>query len=189
MFHPRYDGAYPPPPPPPSPRGDFGSGGFRARRGMIEPAILELLLEKPMHGYEVISQLEEKSNGMWRPSAGSIYPTLQLLEEKELVESSEKDGKKVYTLTDKGRGAAELAKEQSDHLRAGFEHFADRDRAEGRRMNLHHSYQRQFHKDMGDVIKLMRQIFRKGTKSQKEAMGEAVEQFKARLNAISEGEI
>jgi len=156
---------------------------------MIEPAILELLLEKPMHGYEIISTLEEKSHGMWRPSAGSIYPTLQLLEEKDLVTSETKNGKKVYTITKQGKGAAQAAMEQMEHLREASGYFTDLDRAEGRRMNWRHDYQRQFHRDVGDVIKLMRQIFRKGTKSQKEAMGAAVEQFKANLRAISEGDI
>lgn len=107
-------------------------GGFRARRGMIEPAILELLLEEPMHGYEIISQLEERSHGMWRPSAGSVYPTLQLLEEKDLVTSETKGGKKVYSLTEKGKGAAQAVEEQKEHLRS---FWADK-KAESKHMRL-----------------------------------------------------
>ncbi len=95
---------------------DFGGmrgwhGGHRARRGDMKPIILRLLQSKPMHGYEIISQLEEKSHGMWRPSAGSVYPTLQLLEEQELVTSKEINGKKVYSLTDKGKEDAAQAEE------------------------------------------------------------------------------
>lgn len=92
--------------------------GHRIRRGNMAPIILTLLLERPMHGYEIISSLSEKSHGLWRPSAGSIYPNLQLLEEQEMVKCEEKDGKKVYTLTDKGRASAEEAK---DHLKNRFE--------------------------------------------------------------------
>ena len=96
---------------------DLRRGPFRARRGMIEPAILELLLERPMHGYEIISQLEERSHGMWRPSAGSVYPTLQLLEEKDLVIAKSESGKKVYSLTDLGKEGGEKAKQQKENLR------------------------------------------------------------------------
>ena len=79
---------------------------FRAGRGDISLIILHVLREKPMHGYEVIRTLEERSHGLWRPSAGSVYPTLQLLEEQELVKARETDGKKVYSLTEKGETAA-----------------------------------------------------------------------------------
>ncbi len=85
----------------------YGWPGGRAQRGDIAPIILHALHAKPMHGYEVISHLEEKSHGMWRPSAGSVYPTLQLLEEQDLVTSDTKDGKKVYTLTESGLKEAE----------------------------------------------------------------------------------
>jgi DNA-binding PadR family transcriptional regulator len=60
-----------------------------------------------MHGYEMIQELEARTDGQWRPSAGSIYPTLQLLEDEGLVSSEEVDGKRVFSLTDAGRKAAE----------------------------------------------------------------------------------
>ena len=66
-----------------------------------------------MHGYEMIQQLEERSGGRWRPSAGSIYPTLQLLEDEGLVSGEEVDGKRVLSLTDEGRKAAEERSERS----------------------------------------------------------------------------
>lgn len=65
--------------------------------------MLRLIAEKPMHGYDLIRDLEERSGGMWRPSPGSIYPTLQMLEDEGLVKSEEQDGKRVYTITDAGR--------------------------------------------------------------------------------------
>lgn len=76
---------------------------IQAKRGDIGPLLLSLLAQKPMHGYEIIRHLEEKSHGMWRPSPGSVYPTLQLLEEQGLIKGREDDGKKVYELTEAGR--------------------------------------------------------------------------------------
>ena len=80
---------------------------FRAGRGMMEPAILAALSERPMHGYEVISYIEKRSQGFWRPSPGSVYPTLTLLEEEGLVTAEEVDGKRRFTLTEAGRTEAE----------------------------------------------------------------------------------
>jgi DNA-binding PadR family transcriptional regulator len=82
----------------------MGRGGMR--RGEIRPLILAVLVQKPMHGYEVIGALEAQSGGRWRPSAGSVYPTLQQLADEGLVTSQEVDGRRTYTLTDAGREAA-----------------------------------------------------------------------------------
>ena len=83
-----------------------GHGRHRVRRGDVRSAILALLDDRSMHGYEMIQELEERTGGRWRPSAGSIYPTLQLLEDEGLVSAEEADGKRVYSLTDAGREAA-----------------------------------------------------------------------------------
>lgn len=92
--------------------GTRGRGGFRSgrrgRRGDIRAAILTLLAERPMHGYEMIREITERSRDLWRPSPGSVYPTLQLLDDEGLVTGSESEGsKKLFELTDKGRDAAE----------------------------------------------------------------------------------
>jgi DNA-binding PadR family transcriptional regulator len=82
----------------------------------VRSAILVLLVERPMHGYEIIGELSERTEGLWKPSAGSIYPTLQLLEDEGLVsaqadEGAGTTGKRRYTLTAEGQAAAaELAK-------------------------------------------------------------------------------
>src|SRR6516164_1635163 len=91
------------------PRGAWRRGGpGRGRRGDVRAAILVLLAERPMHGYEMIQQIAERSNGIWRPSPGSVYPTLQLLDDEGLITASETDGsKKLFELTDEGRAAAE----------------------------------------------------------------------------------
>ena len=83
--------------------GPGGRGRPGVRRGEVRTLILGALDERPMHGYEVIQALEQKSRGMWRPSAGSIYPTLQLLSDEGLVSSEEVDGRRTYSLTDEGR--------------------------------------------------------------------------------------
>ena len=86
--------------------------GRRMRRGDVRVALLEALVEGPAHGYELITRLEQRTGGMWRPSAGSVYPTLQLLEEQGLVSGRDEDGKRVYELTDEGRTEAEAARER-----------------------------------------------------------------------------
>jgi DNA-binding PadR family transcriptional regulator len=82
-----------------------GRGRHRVRRGDVRSAILALLDDRPMHGYEMIQELEERTGGRWTPSAGSIYPTLQLLEDEGLVTSEEVDGRKVFSLTESGQEA------------------------------------------------------------------------------------
>ena len=77
------------------------------RRGDVRSALLIALQDGPGHGYELIQALEAKTEGRWRPSPGSVYPTLQLLDDEGLVRSTERDGKRVYELTDEGRAAAE----------------------------------------------------------------------------------
>jgi DNA-binding PadR family transcriptional regulator len=83
-----------------------GRGRHRVRRGDVRSAVLALLDDRPMHGYEMIQELEERTGGRWTPSAGSIYPTLQLLEDEGLVTAEEVEGRKVYSLTDAGQEAA-----------------------------------------------------------------------------------
>jgi len=87
-----------------------GGGGFRggrgrgrARRGDVRTAVLLLLAEEPRNGYTIMQELEERSGGAWRPSAGSIYPALQLLEDEGLIRSETVDGRRLLHLTDAGR--------------------------------------------------------------------------------------
>jgi len=85
--------------------GRYGRGGPRARRGDVRAAVLALLAERPMHGYEMIKELEERTQGAWSPSAGSIYPTLQMLEDEGLIRGEESDGKRRFALTEAGVAA------------------------------------------------------------------------------------
>jgi len=79
--------------------------GSRVGRGDVRAAVLALLAEKPMHGYQMIHEIEERSGGSWKPSAGSVYPTLQLLADEALISVEEANGRKIYSLTDTGREA------------------------------------------------------------------------------------
>ncbi|MGA8788951.1 MAG: PadR family transcriptional regulator, partial [Paenarthrobacter sp.] len=76
--------------------------GTRAGRGELRSAILALLAERPMHGYQIIHEIEERSGGSWKPSAGSVYPTLQLLADEGFVSAEESNGRKIYSLTEAG---------------------------------------------------------------------------------------
>jgi DNA-binding PadR family transcriptional regulator len=92
--------------PPFDPRGGFRRGR-KARRGDVRTAALLLLAEEPRNGYGIMQELEERSGGAWRPSAGSIYPALQLLEDEGLIRSEDVDGRKLLHLTDAGRAFVE----------------------------------------------------------------------------------
>lgn len=90
---------------------DWWMGRGRSRRGRrgrwfgsgdMKYVILKLLRDRPMHGYEVMKELEERTHGCYTPSPGTVYPTLQWLEDEGLVSSEEIDGKKVYSITEAG---------------------------------------------------------------------------------------
>ena len=83
--------------------GPFGRRG-RGRRGDVRAAILLLLAEQPRHGYELIQEITERSQGFWTPSPGSVYPTLQALEDEGLVTLDAVDGRRTASLTEAGRG-------------------------------------------------------------------------------------
>ena len=99
-------------PPFPPPHGHHGRGHQRGRGrrgGNVRAAILALLSERPMHGYEMIQELDSRTGGVWRPSPGSVYPTLQLLEDEGLIVSEETEGRKRFSLTESGQAEAATA--------------------------------------------------------------------------------
>lgn len=143
-----------------------GPRGHRARRGDVRSAILTLLGEKPMHGYEMIQQLEERSGGRWRPSAGSIYPTLQLMEDEGLVRADEVEGKRVFDLTEAGRERlAEKAGADAPWEQKG----ADR--------SLYH----QFGQELRSLNSAAAQVARAGDEAQLKEMVEALTETRKRL--------
>lgn len=86
--------------------------GTRMGRGDVRAAVLALLAEKPMHGYQLIHEIEERSGGAWKPSPGSVYPTLQLLADEGLISAKESNGRKTYSLTDEGRSVTQATADQ-----------------------------------------------------------------------------
>ncbi len=90
-----------------------GPGPRAFERGGIKFAILGMLKDQPRHGYDIIREMEEKSGGFYSPSPGVIYPTLQALEDRDLVTSTTEEGKKIYKLTDAGLAFLEEHKERA----------------------------------------------------------------------------
>jgi DNA-binding PadR family transcriptional regulator len=99
-------------------REGHGSGRRFFSRGGVKYALLALLEQEGMHGYQMMKALEEQSGGTYKPSAGSIYPTLQMLRDQGFVESSKQDGKKVFEITDEGRA---YLLEENDNAATGME--------------------------------------------------------------------
>ncbi len=99
--------------------GPFGPRRFRDRmfeKGDLKYVILDLLAEKPRHGYEVIRDLEERFGGLYSPSPGAVYPTLQMLEDLGYVTSSQQDGKRTYEITEEGRAFLAERKDTVEHI-------------------------------------------------------------------------
>ncbi len=91
------------------------------QRGDFKYILLEHLKDKPSYGYEIIRALQERFHNFYTPSPGSVYPTLQMLEEMGYVTSGEQEGKKVYTVTDEGLGFLDEQKEFAERIRNQIE--------------------------------------------------------------------
>jgi DNA-binding PadR family transcriptional regulator len=100
--------------------GPFGRGR-KARRGDIRTAALLLLAEEPRNGYQIMQEVQERSEGVWRPSPGSVYPALQQLEDEGLIRSQETDGRKLFALTEAGQA---LVQERGDDQPAPWEQMS-----------------------------------------------------------------
>jgi DNA-binding PadR family transcriptional regulator len=98
-----------------------GPGPRFFERGGIKFAVLEHLKDKPRHGYDIIRAMEEQSKGFYSPSPGAIYPTLQALEDQDLVTSTIEEGKKIYTITEAGLAYLEEHKERAQCHRERWE--------------------------------------------------------------------
>ena len=96
--------------------------GPKVRRGDVRAAILDMLREEPMNGYQLISQIAERSGGAWKPSPGSVYPTIQQLEDEGLVEADDERGRRTLRLTDEGRT---YVAEHADELAETWAPFAE----------------------------------------------------------------
>ena len=120
-------------------------------------AVLTLLDERPMHGYELITEFETRSEGRWRPSPGAIYPALEKMESNGAVTSTDVDGKRQFALTDRGRQMlAEIREAQGDDADAPWNHTGTGGRGELRRL-------------MSELGGQVRQIARFGSTDQRDA--------------------
>jgi DNA-binding PadR family transcriptional regulator len=113
----RFHRGHPPMPhhhgPPPWVLEMLGARG-RPERGEVRWLVLEALEDGPKHGYGIIQAIEQRTKGSYKPSPGSIYPTLQLLEEMDLVQCAQDGSRKVYELTDTGRAELEAHRDEVD---------------------------------------------------------------------------
>src|SRR5499425_2017508 len=105
-----------------------GPPGFvraqKAGRGDVRAAILALLREGPRNGYQIMSEIEERSGGAWRPSPGAVYPALSQLADEGLIEGAESVGRRVFTLTDAGR---EYVEQNPEMARGAWESTAQQE--------------------------------------------------------------
>jgi len=154
-------------------RGSHGHGRGRAGRGgrrvNVRAAVLALLLERPMHGYEMIQELESRTGGVWRPSPGSIYPTLQMLEDEGLIVSEESGGRRRFSLTDAGRAEAEGGTEAPP-----WEEFSDESVS-----SWHDIRDATF-----GAMNALRQVMMTGTDEQRQRAVEVIVETKRKLYAI-----
>lgn len=149
-----------------------GRGGrHRARRGAVVDATLMLLDERPMHGYELITELEARTDGRWRPSPGTIYPALGRMESRGLVESDQIDGKKQFRLTDGGR--ARVAEYRDAH-RDDAEPWNDTTRGSRGDLRGH----------VAELVAQVRQIGRFGSPQQLERAASVLNDAKRALYTI-----
>ncbi|WP_411374387.1 PadR family transcriptional regulator [Arthrobacter sp. MPF02] len=146
----------------------FGRGGRRANRGDVRAAILSLLAESPSNGYGLIKTIAEKTDGAWRPSPGSIYPTLQQLVDEDLIEALSEGRGTEFALTDAGRAyVAKHAEEMENAWNAGPD-----------------SLDRDFHQSIGKLMGVIHQ-FRSGvTEEQRAAAIEKLDETRRALYKI-----
>jgi DNA-binding PadR family transcriptional regulator len=113
-------------PPPPGPGGRHGRRGRRTARGDVRAAVLALVAEEPRHGYDIIGEIAERSGGAWRPSPGSIYPTVAQLSDEGLVRTEKVEGRRIVHLTEAGARYVEEHRAELDAVwsTAGPEHDA-----------------------------------------------------------------
>ncbi|MFY1669159.1 PadR family transcriptional regulator [Plantactinospora sp. WMMB334] len=150
--------------------GGRGRGG-RGRRPNVRAAVLALLTERPMHGYEMIQELDSRTGGAWRPSPGSIYPTLQLLEDEGVIAGSTESGggRRRFALTEAGQAEAAQAATQPP-----WAEFAEDT------INSWHDI-----REAGfQAMNALRQVMMTGTDDQRERAAQVLDETRRKLYAI-----
>ena len=142
----------------------------KARRGDVRAAILAVLAERSLNGYQIIQEIAERSHGVWKPSPGSIYPTLQQLEDEGLVQADEESGRRAFSLTEEGRT---YVAEHADEVAAPWEAMAEPADTEDNLKPL-----------IGQVAAAIWQIVAVGTPEQQARAREALVELRRKLYAI-----
>ncbi len=138
-------------------------------KGNLKYVILDLLKEKPRYGYEIIRALEERSHGFYTPSPGVVYPTLQMLEEMGYAKSVDRDGKKIYTITEEGEKFLSERREQAEEVRSHMKHHWDPENMGiimemmGDFRELGRTIRQQAHSIEPDKMKRIREVMAKAT--------------------------
>ena len=141
-----------------SPHG-FGHEGWRGprmERGDLRYVILDLLKDQPSYGYELIQALEERFHGFYSPSAGTVYPTLQWLQDLGYVSVAEQDGRKMYTITDEGR---RFLAERQEKVNEVWERMGACWGGPPMHREMHEEW-RNFGREMHDLGREMRDLFK-----------------------------
>ncbi|MEU8411059.1 PadR family transcriptional regulator [Micromonospora sp. NPDC048842] len=154
------------------PWGGRGRGRGRGRRPNVRASVLALLTERPMHGYEMIQEIDSRTGGAWRPSPGSIYPTLQLLEDEGVIVASTEEpsgGRKRFTVTEAGQAEATEAAQTPPWA----------DVAQGTVSSWHDI------RDSGaQAMNALRQVMMNGTDDQRERAAQVLDETRRKLYAI-----
>jgi len=150
--------------------GARASRGPKARRGDVRAAILAVLAEQPMNGYQIIQEIASRSGGVWKPSPGSIYPTLQQLEDEGLVRVEADGGRRAYTLTDEGRS---YVNEHADEVSAPWQAMTEAGEDDDGLKPL-----------IGQVAAAVWQIVATGTPEQQAKGRDALMEFRRKLYSI-----
>ncbi|WP_328424595.1 PadR family transcriptional regulator [Micromonospora sp. NBC_00389] len=157
---------------PGGPWGGRGRGRGRGRRPNVRGTVLALLTERPMHGYEMIQEIDSRTGGAWRPSPGSIYPTLQLLEDEGVIVASTEEsggGRKRFAVTEAGQAEATEAAQTPP-----WAEFAEDT------VNSWHDI-----RDAGtQAMSALRQVMMNGTDDQRERAAKVLDETRRKLYAI-----
>jgi DNA-binding PadR family transcriptional regulator len=161
--------------------GQSAKGAPKVRRGDVRSAILDVLSGGPMNGYQVIQQIAERSNGIWKPSPGSVYPTIQQLEDEGLVEGTSPEGRRLLQLTDAGRAyVAEHAEEMAQTWRP-FDEAQEATASSGEAGDLKPA--------IGQVMGAVWQVITTGTRQQQAEAAEILGETRRRLyTLLADGE-
>lgn len=156
--------------------GHFTTRGPKVRRGDVRAAILDVLSVEPMNGYQIIQQIAERSGGVWKPSPGSVYPTVQQLEDEGLVEGREGEGRRLVQLSEEGRRYVEEHPDEMAATWQAFDRSAEEETGELKPV-------------IGQVMAAVWQIIVSGTRQQQAEAAEVLAETRRKLyGLLAEGD-